>query len=164
MALSREEKIARTAAARKAHRQEVQDLDDEQTQAEILDPPTRELELGGEKVTLHKLSGHAVRRLTALAQLVFASSAGPGPASLRISGTLVDQYGDRFAGLLAEAHAPAGKMDGVQLAEIIAEIDKKTANARGAFELAAAFEAMLDQNGVLDAFSPKNDEAPEGAS
>jgi hypothetical protein len=150
--------MARTAAKKEV------DLDDEATQAEILDPPTREVTIGGETITLHKLSGHAVRKLTALAQLVFAGAAGPGSAVLRIGGILVGDYYDRFVPLLAEAYQPVGKSQPTQIAAIIAEIDKKTATARGAIELASAFEAMLEQNDVLEAFFPKNSvERPEAA-
>lgn len=150
---------------------QTKNLNDENVQAEILNPPTREIEFAGQKLTLHALSGHGVRMLTGLTELVLASSASEATnaqsASLRIGGVLVSQYYERFLPIFVQALQPAGEMDATQQSQFYNEINDKIGSARGATaarrtrELANAFAMMADQNGIMEAFNPKKEEPPE---
>ncbi len=132
------------------------DLADEPTQAKILAPEPVEVQIGGKPLRLYPLSAYDVRTLTGFVQVVLAASQGPGEPSLRISGTLVrPQYVTDFLSLLASATFASPKdFDAEQHAKVFAELNEATASPRGAIELANAYAAIVEQNGVMDAFEP----------
>lgn len=135
--------------------------DSDELQREVLEPEGVEVSIGGSPMRLYPLSGKSVRKLMGLTSQVFASSVGDGPPAMRIGGAIVEMYLDRFLPLLAEATQRAGSADDRQLARIQDELDRKTQSAKGAIELAAAFDIMLAQNDVLEVFVPKAQAAEE---
>lgn len=155
----RETRGGKAAAAPPAER----DLDSEEVQNEILHPETVEITFAGKKVRLHKLSGYASRSLLGLAgELLTDRSLGSGAVRFRL---MQPSYLARFLTLFAAAHGAAGELTTEEIDKIARELDDNSASAKGAVELANAFDAMCDQNGIREAIAPpKNDEPPPKAA
>lgn len=160
--MAKQDENDRVAAARAKARKQLKDLNDEKTQAEIMNPEGREVQIGGKPLMLYPLSGHSVRRLMGLSQQVFASAQGHGSLAFRISGVLLEGYLDRFMPLLAEStfSSPA-EVEPEKMLDIIKEIDRKTASAYGGLELADAFAAVCEINGIDQALNADGPNRPK---
>ncbi len=139
-------------------------LEDEATQAEILNPAPLAVTIGGEPVEIHELAAKHARALCGLMQTAIADLFAEQPTSaastfsMRLAALVAERYGDRVLPFIARSTAPAGEIAESDVPRLAAEIDARMDYA----ELAVVLAMVIRANRVIEALTPKQVVAKNG--
>lgn len=134
------------------------DLDNEQTQQEIIEPKSRELTVGGQPTKLYPLPGRASRDFVVLFTDVmgaFTESQLKVHPAMRMGRVIHKDFGDEVARFAARSeYEPGAELPGPEVLEARAQEIGDNADF---LELAALFDQMGELNRIKEIFGvPKS--------